>query len=223
MRSQCVFNGQPLGNILQINCDTGAHSGSFRYAHSCTQYADKCPPTFIKNWTTPLQQQSIQDYIDAGVPQRANSGGFFHSCYLGNMVPSRYNSTGQWQLLTINNVSMQQAVADWWASLDATKPTVRAVVRPASNYPHTHFDCVWNSSNPMLSSATDETRYASPKTGSVFDMVNFRLLSAFRRFQRFLSAMNATERERSGGAPAVPSYVNHYFCNPSCAAFRTWY
>ena len=100
----------------------------------CTQYADKCPPEFITNWTTPLQQQSIQDFIDAGVPQvsatackrillaalrchadgaavqRANSGGFFHSCYLGNMVPSRYNNTGQWQLLTINNVSMAQAV-----------------------------------------------------------------------------------------------------------------
>ena len=35
----------------------------------CTQYADKCPPEFITNWTTPLQQQSIQDFIDAGVPQ----------------------------------------------------------------------------------------------------------------------------------------------------------
>ena len=42
--NQCVFNGQQLGNILQINCDTGAHSHYFAYAHLCTQYADKCPP-----------------------------------------------------------------------------------------------------------------------------------------------------------------------------------
>jgi len=189
----------------------------------CTQYADKCPPEFITNWTTPLQQQSIQDFIDAGVPQvsaaackrillaalrchadgaavqRANSGGFFHSCYLGNMVPSRYNNTGQWQLLTINNVSMAQAVTDWWASLGAPL-TVTARAAPASNYSHTHFDCVWNASNPMLTTTADEAR-----------------------FQRFLSAMNATERGGSTGAPAVPSYVNHYFCNPSCRAFRTWY
>ena len=53
----------------QINCDTGAHNHYFKYAHMCTQYADKCPPEFITNWTTPLQQQSIQDFIDAGVPQ----------------------------------------------------------------------------------------------------------------------------------------------------------
>ena len=131
--------------------------------------------------------------------QRANSGGFFHSCYLGNMVPSRYNNTGQWQLLTINNVSMAQAVSDWWSSLGAPLATT-ARAAPASNYSHTHFDCVWNASNPMLTTTADEAR-----------------------FQRFLSAMNATERGGSTGAPAVPSYVNHYFCNPSCRAFRTWY
>lgn len=50
---------------------------------------------FITNWTAPLQQQSIDDFIAAGVPHRSDSGGFFHSCYLGNMVPSRYNSTGR--------------------------------------------------------------------------------------------------------------------------------
>ena len=164
--NQCVFNGQKEGNILQINCDTGAHSSYFRYAHSCTQYADKCPPQFIKNWTAPLQKQSIQDYVDAGVPQRASSGGFFHSCSLGKMVPSRYNDTGQWQLLTINNVSMQQAVDDWWTSLDAPASPAAAVAGPG-NYTHTHFDCVWNSSNPMLSSNADETRYAPTLSSSL--------------------------------------------------------
>jgi hypothetical protein len=30
--NQCVFNGIPSGNILQIDCDTGAHNHYFRYA-----------------------------------------------------------------------------------------------------------------------------------------------------------------------------------------------
>ena len=66
----------------------------------------------------------------------------------------------EWQLLTINNVSMQQAVTDWWNSLSVNSSVATRVHSRfegnGNNFSHTHFDCIWNASNPILVSATDD-------------------------------------------------------------------
>jgi len=231
--NQCVFNGQQLGNILQINCDTGAHNHYFRYAHMCTQYADKCPPEFIANWTTPLQQQSIQDIIDAGVPQRANSGGFFHSCYLGNLVPSRYNNSGQWQLLTINNVSMQQAVTNWWTALDNSTAGTQAQaqmqpVHIGGNFTHTHFDCVWNASSPLATTLATGLNSSTTGAPTVPSYVNHYFCKYTHTHRNLALSIAEYRKNLSCQARLLsdripPTQSANPTGNPSCAAFRTWY
>ena len=171
----------------------------------------------------------------------------------------------EWQLLQINNVSMQQAVTDWWSALSAPARNASVATRLQSygysggehNFTHTYFDCIWNASNPIPASLTEDQRRCAPPppfrkvhqvnswqlqfiTASFSHAIARALLDCGRfeptsqplsshtliqYFARgdFLAAMNARDLSRSMGAPTVPSYVNHYFCNPSCAAFRTWY
>ena len=72
----------------------------------------------------------------------------------------------EWQLLQINNVSMQQAVTDWWSTLSAPARTASVATRRQSygysggehNFTHTYFDCIWNASNPIPASLTEDQR-----------------------------------------------------------------
>eukprot|EP00662_Eupelagonemidae_sp_cell21_P057121 gene57121-biopygen27681 len=108
---------------------------------TCNQYPEYCDPNFVKNITTPYQQQYIDDYARSGIQKKAGNGGFFHSCYLGAYFNSEWEGTGIWNIIEINGLTMRQAVSNWWNDEKdpVRKPTAQAAWTT---------DCTWDSTSP---------------------------------------------------------------------------
>merc|ERR1712216_202268 len=127
--AQCLNEGQPSGNILQLSCSVGGNY--FRGLHACVQYIDLCDASVIQNWWAPAQEQYLTDFKASGVLQKPGNGGFLHQCYLGAYFEEFAASTnpakvpkpqpGVWDQIAVGGKTMHAAISEWWAS-DGTKP-----------------------------------------------------------------------------------------------------
>ena len=79
---QCMYEGIPNGNILQVQCsDEGNHHRGDMQHYRCVQYPDECAAGTIASFTIPLQQAYLANAVE--LQKKPGNGGFFHSCYLG--------------------------------------------------------------------------------------------------------------------------------------------
>merc|ERR1712232_670063 len=131
--SQCLLEGQPTNNVLQVDCSLNNHFE--RGYRTCNQYPEYCDSSFVQKVTAPYQQQYVDDYARSGIHKKASNGGFFNSCYLGAYFHSAWAGTGIWNIIEIGGLSMQQAITDWWTEGNA----------PATSPAAWTTDCTWDS------------------------------------------------------------------------------
>lgn len=133
--SQCLLEGMPCNNVLQVACSYNNHYE--RGYRTCNQYPEYCDKTFVKNVTAPYQQQYIDDYAHSGTHVKKGNGGFFHSCYLGAYFHSGWAGTAIWKIIKIKGLSMQQAIGNWWhdrgSSTDGSNDNDATVDGPICN------------------------------------------------------------------------------------------
>eukprot|EP01051_Picozoa_sp_SAG22_P006303 SAG22_NODE_406_length_10984_cov_28.344970_15_plen_281_part_00 len=93
---QCMYEGIPNGNILQIGCSCRTRSCGGLSKYHCVQYPDLCDGGTVESFTIPLQQAYLQNFATVGV--KPGNGGFFFSCYLGAYFNSNFASTAPAQV-----------------------------------------------------------------------------------------------------------------------------
>ena len=74
---QCMLDGQPVANVLQLGC--ASHNTSMLPFTKCVQYPDRCDPKVVREYMVPLQKLYVEEYR-ASLRGRPHSGGFYHSC-----------------------------------------------------------------------------------------------------------------------------------------------
>ena len=79
---QCIYEGIPNGNILQVGCSCRTRSCGGLSKYHCVQYPDLCDGGTVETFTIPLQQTYIENYAVAST--KPGNGGFFFSCFLGS-------------------------------------------------------------------------------------------------------------------------------------------
>jgi hypothetical protein len=63
---------------------TRTHTHTHARAHT-HRYPDLCSPTYVANYSVPLQQRYIDEAKAAGLTDTSKgNGGFYHSCFLGS-------------------------------------------------------------------------------------------------------------------------------------------
>ena len=127
--AQCMYEGQAYGGILQVACSQ--RGNYFRDQYTCVQYPDLCNAQIVSDWWAPAQQQYLDDYTHSGAHARPGNGGFFHQCYLGSYFQQSFGSTDQskvprattgvWNEIAVDGLTMQQAISKWWNGA-ATEP-----------------------------------------------------------------------------------------------------
>lgn len=191
--TQCAYDGEPWGGILQVTCSLENHEYAMPYV--CGQYTDLCPKETIAAWWVPAQKQYISDYTRSGAHQKPGNGGFFHSCYLGAYINSDFISTdptkvpraanGIWNEIVVGGKTMQQAVSEWWNG-DVTKPA-------------TFLQDTFLNPDGQPPSAEEAQQI------------------------RMLRGEVAVEGGvQAGKTPVVPWYTNKFITNPTCRGYP-WY
>ena len=138
----CNIDGVEVQNALQIECTP---HGDFQIMqwHYCFQYVNggrprTCTAPQITYVINPYQEQYVAETVASGLLARPGNGAFFHSCHSGGFwVSGTPGEPGQWQLIAVGNLTMQQAVSDWWAA-----PRTAASVLTK--------DCLWKTSKPFI-------------------------------------------------------------------------
>jgi hypothetical protein len=126
---QCAYEGAaPTDSLLQVQCSKS--SSQYRHYYTCVQYPDLCSGAIVANFSVPLQRE-YSAYANTSI--RAGNGYFLHSCYLGVYSMSGRGNTSVWNIISINGVTMREAVSAWWAGGNASSPML-------------HHDGYWNPS-----------------------------------------------------------------------------
>ena len=119
--------------ILQVQCSYEWPSRRVHgYKDECTQYDDLCTSEYVEKFVVPLQKTYVQQAKTTAT--RLGNGGFVHSCYLGSYFNENFGTNspkevpraenGVWNQITIGGVTMQQAIANWWALGDGATEAV---------------------------------------------------------------------------------------------------
>jgi hypothetical protein len=133
---QCLFGGwYNPGFILQVDCSyewPSRRVHGYKNIHKCTQYDDLCTLEYVADFVVPLQKTYLQQVEPTAT--KAGNGGFVHSCYLGSYFNENFGTTspkelpravdGVWNQIAIGGVTMQQAIATWWALGDSASEAV---------------------------------------------------------------------------------------------------
>ena len=105
--SQCLYDGR-----LRPYLECSSHSTYFRRQYMCVQYPDLCDPSIVQNWTVPLQQQYLTEYLP--VHAKPGNGGFFFSCYLGSYWEMLYCELQyKCQLFRFSRLKMQKCSGEY--------------------------------------------------------------------------------------------------------------
>ena len=159
--AQCLYDGR-----LRPYLECSSHSTYFRRQYMCVQYPDLCDPGIVKNWTVPLQEQYLTEYLP--VHAKPGNGGFFFSCYLGSYWEMLYDDgmlgkhTGTpqphaldavWNQISVGGSTMRQAISQWWKA-DPSKPGPWLA------------DCTWDpQGKPPPGSSVGESYHADDEAG----------------------------------------------------------
>jgi len=112
-------------------------------------------------------------------------------------------NTSVWNIITVGDVTLQQAISLWWTN--STKTNEGSVASSSSSSPMLYHDCYWN--------ATGVPPAASSLTSAVYDEYH-----SYAYGGRDVGG----RQEDKVGAPIVPPWTSRYFCNPTCRGFP-WY
>jgi hypothetical protein len=130
---QCAYEGAaPTNSLMQVECSKS--SSTYRHYYECVQYPDLCSAAIVANFSIPLQRV-YSGYANASFAggRGAGSGYFLHSCYLGVYSMSGRGNTSVWNIISVNNVTMREAVSTWWHSGNTSAPLL-------------YHDSYWNAS-----------------------------------------------------------------------------
>jgi hypothetical protein len=118
--------------------------------HYCFQYVNHgrprtCTAPQIMYVVKPLQEQYVNETVATGLLERPGNGAFFHSCHSGGYWVSADGPKGEWNMISVDNVTMQQAVSTWWEASRTAKSVMIA-------------DCYWKTEKPFLCEPNREER-----------------------------------------------------------------
>ena len=137
----CNIDGVETDDALQISCTPHGDFAIMEW-HYCFQYVNHgrprtCTAPQIMYVVRPFQEQYINETKAAGLMNRSGNGAFMHSCHSGGYWVSADGPKGEWNMISVGNVTMQQAVSAWW-----DKPT---------SAPSTFIaDCFWTDNAPFI-------------------------------------------------------------------------
>ena len=200
--NQCMYEGAaPTDNLMQVECSKA--SSIYKHYYTCVQYPDLCDSFIVANFSIPLQQV-YSSYANTSIitsSQSIENGYFLHSCYLGVYSMSGRGNTSVWNIITINGITMREAISAWWTG---TNITLNKMDTTETTNSMLHHDCYWNASGipPLLDIDKDTTTMKDT-------------------YQTYTSS-NFQKSSEGLDAPIVPPWTSRYFCNPTCRGFP-WY
>jgi hypothetical protein len=102
-------------DALQISCTPHGDFAIMEW-HYCFQYVNHgrprtCTAPQIMYVVRPFQEQYIDETLASGLMNRTGNGAFIHSCHSGGYWVSADGPKGEWNMISVDNVTMQQAVS----------------------------------------------------------------------------------------------------------------
>ena len=137
----CNIDGVETDDALQISCTPHGDFAIMEW-HYCFQYVNHGRPRHcigpqITYVIKPLQEQYVNETVASGLLARPGNGAYFHSCHSGGYWVSADGPKGEWNMISVDNVTLQQAVSTWWeGSRTATSTMFK--------------DCYWSSATPFI-------------------------------------------------------------------------